>query len=313
MNSKPNPFQVLSVNISEQKHTPKRPAKEINIIKIGIVGDAHAGNSNKQVSLLTNRAIETFSRSSKRAFKAGELGENITISDLDISQIELLDKIVMGKKSTEATLEVTQKGKPYDRDTHHLFREQGESPMHTEGIFLRVLQGGSVAPEDPALHIRRSLKIFVLTLVDKNKTHEKIELGQAQASNLLMEYFSSRNWDSEVMSAIVPKVDTHLRTALEKAKDNIDIVITIGGTGIQMDDIVPDVVSQMCDKTTPALMNHILAKVSKTTPMQLVNRPVAGVMNKTLVYSIPEGQEIVESFVRELLQVLEQSVLAIKL
>ncbi|MCI5972851.1 MAG: MOSC domain-containing protein, partial [Anaerococcus sp.] len=52
-------MKVISVNISEKKGTIKSPVPQIELRKNhGIVGDAHAGNWHRQVSLLAVESLE---------------------------------------------------------------------------------------------------------------------------------------------------------------------------------------------------------------------------------------------------------------
>jgi hypothetical protein len=51
---------VVSVNISADKGTPKLPVPEILVNERGVVGDAHAGNWHRQVSLLSQEIILEF-------------------------------------------------------------------------------------------------------------------------------------------------------------------------------------------------------------------------------------------------------------
>ena len=52
--------KVVSVNISEKKGTLKRAVPEIKLkLRHGIVGDAHAGDWHRQISLLAEESIDT--------------------------------------------------------------------------------------------------------------------------------------------------------------------------------------------------------------------------------------------------------------
>ena len=55
-----NSGEVISVNISREKGTPKEPVPEATIDKDGVVGDAHAGPWHRQVSLLAQESIDRF-------------------------------------------------------------------------------------------------------------------------------------------------------------------------------------------------------------------------------------------------------------
>mgnify|MGYP000831561223 CR=1 FL=1 len=52
--------RVVSVNISEKKGTLKKPVPEIELkLRHGIVGDAHAGDWHRQISLRAEESIDT--------------------------------------------------------------------------------------------------------------------------------------------------------------------------------------------------------------------------------------------------------------
>ena len=51
---------VVSVNISERKGEQKHPVPEIQLkLRHGIVGDAHAGDWHRQISLLAEESVDT--------------------------------------------------------------------------------------------------------------------------------------------------------------------------------------------------------------------------------------------------------------
>ena len=51
--------QVISVNISEKKGTVKHEVPEIQLkLRHGIVGDAHAGDWHRQISLLAEESVD---------------------------------------------------------------------------------------------------------------------------------------------------------------------------------------------------------------------------------------------------------------
>ena len=69
--------QVVSVCISEKKGTKKHPVAEISLRPHhGIVGDAHAGDWHRQVSLLANESVDRM-RKEGLTLAAGDFAENI--------------------------------------------------------------------------------------------------------------------------------------------------------------------------------------------------------------------------------------------
>ena len=52
--------KVVSVNISARKGEQKHPVSEIQLkLRHGIVGDAHAGDWHRQISLLAEESVDT--------------------------------------------------------------------------------------------------------------------------------------------------------------------------------------------------------------------------------------------------------------
>lgn len=74
--------QVVSVCISEKKGTKKHPVAEISLRPHhGIVGDAHAGDWHRQVSLLANESVDRM-RKEGLTLAAGDFAENILTEGL---------------------------------------------------------------------------------------------------------------------------------------------------------------------------------------------------------------------------------------
>ena len=70
--------KVVSVNISEKKGTRKKPVPEIELkLRHGIVGDAHAGDWHRQISLLAEDSIDPMRPRSPIALDPGVFAENI--------------------------------------------------------------------------------------------------------------------------------------------------------------------------------------------------------------------------------------------
>ena len=105
----------------------------------GIVGDAHAGKWHRQVSLLSWDKIEAF-RSRGAEGRDGAFGENLVVSGIDFRALPIGTKF----RCNDVVLELTQIGK----ECHHgcqIFQKMGECIMPREGVFTRVLHGGTIS------------------------------------------------------------------------------------------------------------------------------------------------------------------------
>ena len=135
---------VVAVCISEKKGTVKASVPEIYVKEnCGVVGDAHFGESHRQVSLLAMESVDKM-RDRIQNIEAGDFAENILTSGVCLYEIPVGAKIKIGT----ALLEVTQIGKDCHNEGCAIKRQTGECVMPREGIFASVLKGGSIKPGD---------------------------------------------------------------------------------------------------------------------------------------------------------------------
>jgi MOSC domain-containing protein YiiM len=134
---------VLAVCTSAKKGTRKRSTEEVELRPDwGIVGDAHAANWHRQVSLLAWESIEKM-RALGLNVNVGSFAENITTKGLSLVDLPVGTYLQLG----EALVEVTQIGKVC-HDRCAIYYQAGDCVMPREGIFVRVHAGGQVKPGD---------------------------------------------------------------------------------------------------------------------------------------------------------------------
>ena len=136
--------RVTSVNISERKGEQKHPVPEICLkLRHGIVGDAHAGDWHRQISLLAEESVDTMRSRSPLPLNAGVFAENINTRGLDLKALPVGSRLRIG----ETEVEITQIGKECHQDCA-IKRAVGRCVMPTEGIFAVVVREGTVRPGD---------------------------------------------------------------------------------------------------------------------------------------------------------------------
>ena len=135
--------KVEAVCISEKKGERKHPVPCIELQKdYGILGDAHAGKWHRQVSLLAQESVDKM-RSALPSIQPGDFAENILTSGIAVKELPVGTKLSVGK----AILEITQIGKECHSGCE-IQKLTGKCVMPKEGVFARVLQGGSVQSGD---------------------------------------------------------------------------------------------------------------------------------------------------------------------
>ena len=136
--------RVVSVNISRRKGERKLPVPEIQLkLRHGILGDAHAGDWHRQISLLAEESVDTMRAACPLPLDAGVFAENINTLGLDLKHLPVGAHLRIG----ETEVEVTQIGKECHSDCA-IKQAVGKCVMPTEGIFAVVVREGAVRPGD---------------------------------------------------------------------------------------------------------------------------------------------------------------------
>ncbi len=93
--------EVTSVNISEKKGTVKHPVPEIVLrCRHGIVGDAHAGDWHRQISMLSEESVDKM-RAALPQLKAGAFAENINTRGIDLKRLPVGTRLRIGETVVE--------------------------------------------------------------------------------------------------------------------------------------------------------------------------------------------------------------------
>jgi TatD DNase family protein len=134
---------VRAVCRSAEKGTAKYNAGEGELVaNYGLRGDAHAGNGDRQISLLPLEKINDFRRRGAEV-EDGAFGENLVVEGIDFAKLPVGALLHCG----EAVLEISQIGK----ECHNhcaIFQHMGDCIMPREGIFAKVIRGGVIKTGD---------------------------------------------------------------------------------------------------------------------------------------------------------------------
>ncbi len=299
---------VVSVNISEEQGTIKKPVDQVEVNEKGIVNDAHAGSWHRQITLLSKERVDEFSKEIGRKIEFGEFAENITTEGIDLSQVTILDRFKIGR----VELEVTQIGKTCHGDSCAIYREVGKCVMPKEGIFCRVISGGKIKPGDRLEYYSRSLRIAIITVSDRASRGEYEDLSGPEIVKKAEDFFRDRPWRLNLHNVIIPDDAETIEHEIKLLLKGFDIIFTTGGTGIGSRDVTPDVVEKLMDKSIPGIMEYIRVKYGAHIPNALLSRSVAGVINDALIYTLPGSVKAVREYMDEILKTVEHSVFMLK-
>lgn len=295
-------LKIHSVNISEKKGTVKCSVPSINLTFNGVEKDAHSGKWHRQVSLLGIESFQKFEVMAGRKLAFGEFAENITTEGVTLYHTKPFDIF----RNNDIELEVTQIGKKCHGDRCAIYQEVGNCVMPKEGIFARVKVPGILKPGDVLEYIPKVFKVQIITLSDRASTGEYEDRSGQQIVERVENYFRELDRQFIVRKSVIPDDAEILRFQLEQAQnENIDILITTGGTGIGPRDITPDIVKTYLDKEIPGIMEMVRHKYGQEKPMAYISRSIAGVMKNTFVYTLPGSLKAVDEYLNEILPLQE--------
>ena len=90
--------------------------------------------------------------------------------------------------------------------------------------------------------------------------------------------------------------------------NDVDLVLTTGGTGLSSRDVMPEVTRQLVDMEIPGMAEAMRNESLKATTMAMISRAVAGARGSTLVINLPGSTGGVRDNLGVVLPVIEHAV-----
>ncbi len=142
--------RVEALCISERKGVVKTSVQQAVFKQDwGIENDAHAGAWHRQVSLLAGESIDRV-KELLPELAQGAFAENIITRGLDLATLPIGGRLRVGES---VEVEITQIGKECHNSGCAIKKATGDCIMPREGIFAKVLVGGTVAAGDAIVRL----------------------------------------------------------------------------------------------------------------------------------------------------------------
>ncbi len=286
---------VEALCIGRRKGERKRPVPAAEFVADhGIRGDAHAGPWHRQVSLLSAEDVAEAARRLAEGrpdaprIGPGDFAENVVVAGVDLGRLGLGSRLRLG---AEVVLTVTQIGKRCHAPCR-IGRLTGECLMPRRGLFARVEAGGRVRVGEPVAVLeavpRERLQAVVLTVSDRCARGQAEDTAGPAVARLLEAALGAHLYRRR----IVPDEKGTIVDWLKHYCDghSIDLVVTVGGTGLSPRDVTPEAVREVVQRLTPGLDEAMRAASLRRTPHAMLSRAVSGIRGATLVLSLPGSE-----------------------
>ena len=132
--------RIVSIALSTKKGTRKTPVESAEAVEDhGLLGDAHAGPGERQISFL---AGEEISRASAGGLQVdfGDFAENVATEGVDWKTLPVGTRVGLGDR---VVVEITKIGKECHRKCA-IYYQAGDCIMPREGVFGKVVSGGAI-------------------------------------------------------------------------------------------------------------------------------------------------------------------------
>ncbi len=274
--------KVRAVCISEKRGTQKKNIESAVFVEDwGIQGDAHAGKWHRQVSLLSQETIEAF-KARGAQITDGAFGENLVVRGYDFTKFPVGTRFAC----KDVVLELTQIGK----ECHHgceIFQKMGECIMPTNGVFARVLHGGTIQTGDE-FHVQ--YRVAVITLSDTASKGEREDVSGQTIADIV-----TKAGYEVAFRKIIPDDGEELTKLLCELADTdkADLILTTGGTGFSQRDNTPEATMQAIERETPGISEAMRYYSLQITPRAMLSRGVSGIRKEALIVNLPGSPKAV--------------------
>ena len=285
---------IHAVCMSEKKGIGKTPVESAVFIPgHGIEGDAHAGSWHRQVSLLSWNKVEEFNAGGA-GVKEGDFGENLVVEGIDFRSLPVGTILKIHSSPAEVILEMTQIGKACHTGCA-IRQRMGVCIMPVEGVFARVIQGGTVRPGDVMCVYppdpERPFTAAVITVSDRSAAGQRGDLSGPAAARMLQEA------GFEVLETIiVPDEEEQISTQLKRLADQrqVSLVVTSGGTGFSLRDRTPEATLAVAERIAPGIAEAIRVKSLQITDKAMLSRGTSVIRGRTLIVNLPGSPKAVK-------------------
>ena len=151
--------------------------------------------------------------------------------------------------------------------------------------------------------------VGILTISDKGSRGER----QDKSGEAIREILSGMDVSVLNYDMVPDEKDLIVEKLVRWAdKDNLDVVVTIGGTGLTPRDVTPEATLAVVDRIVPGFAEAMRAESLKKTPHAMLSRAVAGTRGKCLIVNLPGSPRAVRECLEVILPALPHAVETLK-
>ncbi|KAG8756329.1 hypothetical protein FRC14_003170 [Serendipita sp. 396] len=153
-----------------------------------------------------------------------------------------------------------------------------------------------------------SHRVAILTISDTAFRDQALDLSGPKIEEKLVSGGDFTIKDREIVQDNKDAISSSVLSWTQR--EDIDLIISTGGTGFSPNDVTPEAISPLLERQASGLVHALLS----ASPKAVLSRPVAGTRNQTLIITLPGSPKAVTEGVEALLAggVLEHALALLK-
>jgi len=115
-----------------------------------------------------------------------------------------------------------------------------------------------------------------------------------------------------VKYTVVPDDRARIEKELMRISEQVDLVLTTGGTGLSPKDVTPEATAHVIEKVVPGISEAMRMEGLKHTPYALLSRAIAGVRKTSLIINLPGSPKAVRENLEIILPAIPHAIETLK-
>lgn len=190
--------------------------------------------------------------------------------------------------------------------------------IYKTGVEVEAMHGASVAAltmYDMLKPIDKGIEITSIKLLEKKGGKSDIKnvsdlnikaavivcsdsrskgIKNDEAGKAIMKHLAGNNVLSPAYLILPDEIDEIQQAVKRYVSEKIDLVIITGGTGLSERDVTPEAIKPLLTREIPGIMETSRNYGQQRTPLSMLSRGVAGMIDKTVVITLPGSVNGVE-------------------
>ena len=153
------------------------------------------------------------------------------------------------------------------------------------------------------------IKTAVLTISDKGSQGEREDKSGPVIMEMLKEFKAEKQYYNIIPDEIVEIKDELIKLT---DKEDVDLVLTTGGTGFAPRDVTPEATRAIMEKDAPGIAELIRMETINITKKAALSRAVSVIRNDTLIINLPGSPKAVRECLEAAKEVIPHGIEILK-